>query len=243
MHEETTTIVAGDAQDARDDRDIAEFRQAWEERSGSSEELQASLCSESLIAELSLKFISLPADEIDSEIEDAQRRICLCHGFEMSSLWQWSKEPSGYLALTHVCRPLGGPPIPERMDAHEYFPWCVEQLLVHKVVAVSCIEDLPAEAVRDEEFWRHFGIKSTFVIPLSAGGGPLIGALSFNDMKREKRLWTEGLVNQLEIIARSSPTPWCASVRTRPFGPHLPRTCSFESASNGKTSIFVSRSL
>ena len=207
MHEETTTIVADDAQDARDDRDIAEFRQAWEERSGSSEELQASLRSESLIAELSLKFIRLPADEIDSEIEDAQRRICLCHGFEMSSLWQWSKEPSGYLALTHVCRPLGGPPIPEPMDAHEYFPWCVEQLLVHKVVAVSCIEDLPAEAVRDKEFWRHFGIKSTFVIPLSAGGGPLIGALSFNDMKREKRLWTEGLVNQLEIIARSSPTP------------------------------------
>ena len=78
MHEETTTIVAGDAQDARDDRDIAEFRQAWEERSGSSEELQASLCSESLIAELSLKFISLPADEIDSEIEDAQRRISPC---------------------------------------------------------------------------------------------------------------------------------------------------------------------
>jgi formate hydrogenlyase transcriptional activator len=199
MNEETTTTIADDA---RDDRDIAEFRQAWDEPLGLSKELQASLRFESLIADLSLKFINLPADEIDSEIEDAQRRVCLCHGFDMSSLWQWSNESPGFLALTHVYRPSGGPPIPEPMDAQKYFPWCLEQLLVHKVVAVSSIEDLPADAARDREFWLHFGIKSTFVVPLSAGGGPLIGALSFNDMKKEKRLWTEGLVNQLRTVAQ-----------------------------------------
>ena len=199
MNEETTTIIADDAQD---DRDIAEFRQAWEEPSGLSEELQARLRFETLIADLSLKFIDLSANEVDQEIEDAQRRVCLCHGLDMSSLWQWSNESPGFLALTHVYRPLGGPPIPEPMDAQKYFPWCLEQLLVHKVVAVSSIEDLPAYAARDREFWLYFGIKSTFVVPLSAGGGPLIGALSFNDMKREKRLWTEALANQLRTVAQ-----------------------------------------
>ena len=106
------------------------------------------------------------------------------------------------MALTHLYRSLEGPPTPEPMDAQEYFPWCLEQLLAGKVVAVSSIEDLPAEAARDRELWCHFGIKSTLVIPLSAGGGPLIGALSFNDMRKEKRLWTEGLVNQLRMVAQ-----------------------------------------
>ena len=36
------------------------------------------LHSETLVADLSLKFINLPANEIDPEIEDSQRRVCQC---------------------------------------------------------------------------------------------------------------------------------------------------------------------
>ena len=198
MNEKTTTIVADDASD----RDIVEFRQAWEEPPGMPEELEQRRHFDTLVGDLSLKFINLPANEIDSEIEDSQRRVCQCLGLDMCSLWQWSDESPGFLALTHLYRSVEGPPTPEPMDAQEYFPWCLEQLLAGKVVAVSSIEDLPADAARDRELWCHFGIKSTLVIPLSAGGGPLIGALSFNDMRKEKRLWTEGLVNQLRMIAQ-----------------------------------------
>ena len=199
MNKRTTTIV-GDGEAG--DRDIPEFRQACEERHDMRVEPEARLHSESLVADLSLKFINLPANQIDSEIEDSQRRVCQCLGLDMCSLWQWSDESPGFLALTHLYRSVEGPPTPEPMDAQEYFPWCLEQLLAGKVVAVSSIEDLPADAARDRELWCHFGIKSTLVIPLSAGGGPLIGALSFNDMRKEKRLWTEGLVNQLRMIAQ-----------------------------------------
>ena len=186
----------------REDRDCAALGSFCDNPRGTREELEACLRFETLIADLSLKFINLPAGEIDSEIEDAQRRVCLCHGLDMSSLWQWSTESPGFLALTHLYRSLKGPPTPEPMDAQEWFPWCLEQLLAGKVVAVSSIEDLPAAAARDKEAWRHFGLKTTLTLPLSAGGGPLIGALSFNDMKKEKRLWTEGLVNQLRMAAQ-----------------------------------------
>ena len=181
---------------------LAESSLACEKPRGRQGGRKARLQFDTLATELSLKFINLPANEIDSEIEDAQRRICLCHGLDMSSLWQWSTESPEFLALTHLYRSLEGPPTPEPMDAQEYFPWCLEQLLAGKVVAVSSIEDLPTEAARDRELWGHFGIKSTLVIPLSAGGGPLIGALSFNDMRKEKRLWAEGLVNQLRMVAQ-----------------------------------------
>ena len=103
-----------------------------------------------VIADLSLKFINLPANKVDLEIEDAQRRICQCLGLDLSSLWQWSAEPPGSLELTHLYRSLAGPPTPEPMDAQEYFPWFLQQLLTDKVTAVSSIEDLPAEAARGQ---------------------------------------------------------------------------------------------
>ncbi len=157
METKTRTIIADDAQD---DRDIVEFRQAWEEPPGIPEELEAGQRFDTLIADLSLKFINLPANEVDREIEDAQRRVCQCLGLDMCSLWQWSAESPGFLALTHLYRSLQGPPTPDPMDAQEYFPWCLQQLLAGKVISASSIEDLPAEATRDKETCRHFGIRS-----------------------------------------------------------------------------------
>jgi formate hydrogenlyase transcriptional activator len=119
----------------------------------------------------------------------------------VSALWQWSGESPGFLELTHLYRSVDGPPTPEPMDAREYFPWCLEQLLDGQTIAVPSMEALPPEAARDRETWMHFGIKTTLTIPLSAGGGPLIGALSFNDMK-EERVWPESLVERLQLVAQ-----------------------------------------
>jgi GAF domain-containing protein len=112
-----------------------------------------------------------------------------------------SPESPGSLALTHLYPSLAGPPTSEPMDAQEHFPWCLQQLLAGKVVAVSSLEELPPEAARDREGCRHFGIKSNVTIPLSAGGGPLIGAMGFNDTK-EQRLWPEALVKRLQLVAQ-----------------------------------------
>jgi len=162
---------------------------------------EACLRFETLIADLSLKFINLPANEVDSEIEDSQYRVCQCYGLELCSLWQWSAKSREVLVLTHLYRSTEGPPTPEPMDAQEYFPWCLQQLRAGKVISASSLEDLPAEAARDKEICRHFGIKSALTIPLSAGRGPLIGALSFNDTK-EERLWPEALVKRLQVVAQ-----------------------------------------
>ncbi len=45
------------------------------------------------------------------------------------------------------------------------------------------IRDLPPEAASDVESYRTYGIKSSVGIPLSTGGGPLIGVLSFEDLR------------------------------------------------------------
>ena len=130
---------------------------------------------------------------------DAQRRVCECLGLELCALWQRSVETLDFITLTHLYRPLGGPPLPERMEAKEYFPWCLQQLTIGKVIAVST-EEAPAEAARDQEVWHHYGIKSVLTFALSAGGEPLIGALSFATV-REERSWPEALVKRLQLVA------------------------------------------
>ncbi len=154
-----------------------------------------------LIADISTKFVNLPASEMDREIVDAQRRICEFLGFDISALWQWSDEAMGSLTLSHLYRAEDGPPAPERMAASEYFPWCQQQLLAGRTIAVSSLDDLPAEAARDRETWRHFGIKTTLTIPLSVGGEPPFGTLSFNTTRAE-RDWPDALVKRLQLVAQ-----------------------------------------
>jgi PAS domain S-box-containing protein len=155
---------------------------------------------ESLLSEISARFVNLPADRIDSEIEEAQRRVCEHLGLDMSVLWQASLDNPLLMSLSHVYRPLGGPPLPEPMDAQEYFPWCLEKVAAGKVIAVST-EEAPVEAARDQETWRHFGIESTLVFPLSVGGESPIGAISFNTVC-EERTWPEPVVKQLQLLAQ-----------------------------------------
>ena len=100
---------------------------------------------ESLLADISTRFVNLPAEQIDSEIEDAHRRVCECFGLDFSALWQLSIESPRNYALTHSYRLIDGPALPERMTADEYFPWCLEHVGAGEVIAVST-EDLPAEA-------------------------------------------------------------------------------------------------
>jgi PAS domain S-box-containing protein len=155
---------------------------------------------ETLLSDLSAKFVAVPADKVDREIEEAERRVCEFLGLDLAVLWQWSLEYPDSFTLTHLYRPLGGPPVPERMNAHEYFPWCLREVQAGRVVKLGSVEDAPAEAARDLEVWRHYRVKSVLAIPLSAGGEPLVGVLSFHSMRAE-RDWPEEVVQRLRLVA------------------------------------------
>ena len=155
---------------------------------------------EKLLADISARFVNLPTEQIDAEIEDAQRLVCECLRVDQSTLWQWSDEAPHYLALTHLYNPPDGPERPERIDGQEAFPWLFQKMLLGKALAFST-EKLPPEAARDKETRRHYGVTSSVVIPLSVGGGPLVGVLAF-DTLREERTWPEPLVKRLHLVAQ-----------------------------------------
>lgn len=155
---------------------------------------------ETLIADLSLKFVNLPADEVDREIMEAERRICALLGLDFAVVWQVSDEAPGFFTLTHFFSAQGGPQPPERMRQEQY-PWAREQLLAGRTIKVASLDDLPPEAARDRETLRQLGIKSNLALPLSVGGEPPVGLLGLGSTVAE-RDWPDALVKRLQLVAQ-----------------------------------------
>ena len=162
-------------------------------------ELEARLRFETLIADLSSKFVNAPASAVDSEIMDAERLICEFLGLDLAALWQWSVEAPSVLAPTHVYA-QEGLQAPGQMR-QEHFPWYLQEMLAGRMVACSSLEELPAEAAVDRETCRQIGVKSNLTIPLSVGGEPPIGILGLNTLRAE-RDWPEALVKRLQLVAQ-----------------------------------------
>ena len=165
------------------------------------QEYEERLRFETLLAELSARFINLPADQIDRDIEDAQRRICEFLDLDRSTLWQVSEGDQGTLLLTNIHQPQEIPSPPPRMNAREFFPWTSQKVLEGETVAIAKISDLPPEADRDREIFRAYGTKSGVYVPLSVGKGPVFGLLTFAVLS-EERNWPETVLMGFKLIAQ-----------------------------------------
>src|SRR5512143_43202 len=102
---------------------------------------------ESLLADLSAKFVGLPAEALDHEIEEAQRRICETLGLDRSTLGQ--PDEAGEPQFTHSWTAQGCPPAPQSTP-RELVPWATQQILSGQTVQFSSVGELPAEAVVDK---------------------------------------------------------------------------------------------
>ena len=162
--------------------------------------LESRLEFETIVSDLSSRFINLPSAEVDGEIQNALRRVCEFLDLDLAVLWQWSAvSPHGFVP-THVYHAQEGARRTEPMREEE-LPWYVKQVLAGRTVAVPSLDDLPADAAVDRETCRLLGVKSNLTIPLSVGGEPPVGALGFNTLRAE-RDWPDALVKRLQLVAQ-----------------------------------------
>ena len=127
--------------------DITESKQA-------EQLLEERLRFETILAETSSRFINVPADRIDSEIEAAQRRICELVDIDLLAVWQLSNEVPVVLTATHHYTAQQGFQVPGLLRQKD-FPWFVKQLMAGRVVAITSLEEMPAEAAHDQEACRN----------------------------------------------------------------------------------------
>jgi PAS domain S-box-containing protein len=171
-----------------------------EDAHSSADRLENRLEFETLIADLSSRFINLPPGDVDREIQDAMRRVCELLGIDRAILWQWSNEVPDLIMPTHSSPAQDSRQLLESMSQADY-PWARKELLAGRTVVVSSVESMPPEYDVDRDTCRRFGIKSGLAFPLSVGGEPPLGALGLNDLKAQ-RDWPDGLVNRLQLVAQ-----------------------------------------
>jgi formate hydrogenlyase transcriptional activator len=165
-----------------------------------SHDLKGLLAFETLISDLSSRFINLPPAEVDREIEDALRRVCELLGIDFACLWQWSDPAAHGLVPTHTYPSQGAPRTGEPVRQEDY-PWSVQEVIAGRVISLSTLDDAPPEAAVDVDTCRRLGIKSCLCLPLTAGDEPPVGALGFNTLHAE-RDWPDPLVKRLRLVAQ-----------------------------------------
>jgi len=176
------------------------LKEANQQLVASEESLKERLTFETLLANMSARFVNLPADRLDTEIEDVQRLICELLDLDRSTLWQVSGKEPVSLLMTHIYQPQGTPPFPGQL-IEERFPWSRQKVLAGETVTITKVSDLPPEAVRDRESYGLIGTKSDVLVPLSVGGESPFGLVTFVVM-REERDWPETVVKGFQLVAQ-----------------------------------------
>jgi PAS domain S-box-containing protein len=153
----------------------------------------------SLVADLSARFVHLPAGQIESEIQEAQRQICETLDLDRSTLLQVPPDEPGTMCMTHVHTPSETPPVRIPMDMRDVIPWSIQRLLRGEALIISALAALPPEAARDRETFQRYGTKAVVAVPLVADG-VVVGALSFAAIRAE-RSWPDEVVRGFRIVA------------------------------------------
>ena len=158
-------------------------------------ELEERVRFETLLADLSAKFVGLPPEALDQEIEESQRQICETLGLDQSTLGQPTKSGEEF---THSWATPGCAPVPRGPVGH-LVPWCSQQINSGRMIRFTSVDELPSEADFDKDFIRRTGVKSNISCPLLASG-KVMGVLSFGTVRAERH-WPEDLANRLHLIA------------------------------------------
>lgn len=164
------------------------------------ERLESILEFETLLSDLSSRFINVAPGDVDREIEDALARVCGLLGFDVAVLWQWSLGSPDVIRPTHAYPARQGPSAFEPLR-QEAYPWVIEQMRAGRMVSLPSLNRLPPEAARDAESARLTGIRSNLTLPLAVGGEAPVGALAFNALQSE-RDWPDVLVKRLKLVAQ-----------------------------------------
>jgi PAS domain S-box-containing protein len=152
-----------------------------------------------MISNLSARFINLPPEQLDSEIELALKRVLdffqvdrcgLLRGFPGEDAWE----------ITHAVYSEDTPPVPiGTVLPRSIHPWAFEKLAGKgEVVSFARLDEIPEEAQVDKQTWRDWGIRSNLVIPIPTDK-KVVHVISINAVKKE-RSWPDTFIPRLQLL-------------------------------------------
>lgn len=157
-------------------------------------DVQHRLRFESLLTELSAKFVNVPASQVDSQIEWGLGRIVEFLGIDRSGLGQVSADRK-QLLVTHSYQLPGIPPSAKLM-LDSQFPTFAR--MVHQGMVIRLPDDMPPDATQEREYFLRVGLKSNVTIPLMVMG-IVVGGIGFSSFRSQLRLPDE-IIPRLRLV-------------------------------------------
>lgn len=146
---------------------------------------------------MSARFVNLPPDQVDFEIRRELETIANQFEVDRAGLFEISASIQMLTAFHSVTSPDVAAP-PSQVDWSRY-TWTREKIYKGQMVMFSHLDELPAEAGAEREYYRSQGVLSGVLIPLSVGQLTL-GVLTFA-MLRHRREWPDTLTRRCRLVA------------------------------------------
>ena len=161
------------------------------------QQLKDRLRFEGLISDLSVGFVSISSEEVESEINKWLQRITEFFDADRCTLGLFS-EDGAQLRRAFEYHLAGVEPGPVSLSKDQ-LPWYVSQLMQGKLVVINRLEDLPADAEAERRLCLAKSMKSILSIPVISGRRTLGSCVLVS--VRAERIWPADLVQRMRLIA------------------------------------------
>jgi len=165
-------------------------------RKSSHKELELRLRFEELITELSSRFINLPSEKVDQQIDNGLELVVNALKVDRCSLFQYSEDGTEWI-ITNSFAQKGYKPTP-RIQVKKDFPWVASKIQHGEILRIESLKNLPEEADLDRQNMARIHIKSTLVIPIIISGS-IKYVLTIGSLKQE-RSWESDIIPRLQLI-------------------------------------------
>lgn len=157
-------------------------------------ETQRRLQFEALLTQLSSRFVNVPANQVDSQIESGLQLIVELLAIDRSGLGEVSPDRTKFL-VTHSYQ-LPGVPSSSRLLLSSDFPTYANML--NQGLVIRMPGGLPPQATQEREYCRRVGLRDHLAIPLTVMG-TVIGGIGFSSFRSERALPDE-LIPRLRLV-------------------------------------------
>ena len=164
-------------------------------------QLQTQLAFETLLADLSARFVNPSPADIDSEIEGALAKIGVLFKADRVFIVRFYQKQVGM--EEGLTRGWVAPGV-SRTDPYlrgrlfdKSFPWITARLREGRVFILP-IDEFPAEAVAERDYVRQARVASSILLPLAVGG-TVTGVVILDSFDRERR-WDQLLARRLRVF-------------------------------------------
>lgn len=149
---------------------------------------------ETLLTELSSRFVNVPASEVDAQIDWGLRRIVELLRIDRCGFGEVLGDGKEFV-VTHSYQL---PTVPSCLGyvLQTQFPAYAQ--MIRQGMVIRLPDDLPADAVPEREYLRQSGLKSSLTIPLTVLGA-VVGAIGLASF-RTQLVWSDELLNRVRLV-------------------------------------------